>query len=211
MEQADKAVPGGDLFHHLHGELVVVARRVGGGKDRGELVLCRGHLVVLGFGEDAEFPQLFVQIFHVGRHPGLDGPKIVVFQLLAFGRLGAEQGAPAENEVLSLVVQLFVHQKVLLFRTDGCHHLFYFLVSEQPENPQRLFVDRLLRAEEGRLFVERLAAIGAEDRRDAEGAVLDKGVGSGVPSCIAPRFKGGAQPARWETRRIRLPFDEFFA
>ena len=56
MEQAHHAVLGGHIFHDLHGQLVVVAGGVGVGVDGGQLVLGRGHLVVLGLGQDAQLP-----------------------------------------------------------------------------------------------------------------------------------------------------------
>ena len=51
-----------NLLHHFHGQLVVVGCDVGDGENRGKLVLCGGNFVVLGLGEDAELPQLLVQI-----------------------------------------------------------------------------------------------------------------------------------------------------
>ena len=57
---------GGHFFHHLHRQLVVVGSDVGGGENGRQLVLGGRHLVVLGFGEHAQLPQLFVQILHKG-------------------------------------------------------------------------------------------------------------------------------------------------
>ena len=51
-----------------------------------QLVLRGGDLVVLGLGEDAELPELLVQLVHERRHARLDGAEIVVVQLLALGR-----------------------------------------------------------------------------------------------------------------------------
>ncbi len=70
MQQADQAVACGNLLHHLHDELVVVGGDVGGREDRRQLMLGRGDLVVLGLGEDAELPELFVQILHERRRRG---------------------------------------------------------------------------------------------------------------------------------------------
>ena len=57
----------------------------------------------------------------------------------------------------------------------------------------------------------RLAAVGAEDGRDAEYAVLDEGVGGCVPCGVTSRLKGGAQPAGGERGGIRLALDELLA
>ena len=50
VEQTHQAVAGGHVFHHFHGQLVVVGGHVGGGEDRRQLVLGGGHLVVLCLG-----------------------------------------------------------------------------------------------------------------------------------------------------------------
>ena len=62
-----------------------------------------------------------------------------------------------------------------------------------------------------RLFVQRLAAIGAEGRGDAEDAVLDKGVRGGIPCGVAPGLKGGPQAAGGEAGGVRFALDELFA
>lgn len=92
----------GDLFHRLHDELVLVARGVGVGVDGGHLVLAGGDLVVLGLGEHAELPQLFIELFHVGGHAGTERAEVVVVQLLTFRGLCAEQGTAAQAQVHAL-------------------------------------------------------------------------------------------------------------
>ena len=62
VQQADKTVLAGDLLHYLHRQLVVVGGDIGGGEDRRQLVLAGRDLVVLGLGENAELPQLLVQV-----------------------------------------------------------------------------------------------------------------------------------------------------
>ncbi len=104
MQQADHAVPLGDLLHRLHDELVLVAGGVRVAVDGGHLVLTGGDLVVLGLGEHAELPQLLVQLLHKGRHTRADDAEVVVVQLLTLGRLAAEEGAAAQPQVLTLEV-----------------------------------------------------------------------------------------------------------
>ena len=87
VKQADQPVAGGYIFHGLHGELVVVGCDVGGSEDGGQFMLRRSSLVVLCLGKDAQLPKLFVQFFHKGRNPGLDGAEVMVFQLLPLGAL----------------------------------------------------------------------------------------------------------------------------
>ena len=63
----------------------------------------------------------------------------------------------------------------------------------------------------GGLLVERFAAVGAEDGRNAEHAILDERVRGCIPCGVASCLKGGAQTARWERGGIRLTLDELLA
>ena len=121
-----------DLFHDLHGELVVVAGCVGVCIDGGHLVLSGGRLIVLGLAVNTQSPEVFVQVLHESCYPGTDGAVIVVIQLLTAGRLGAEEGAAGHPQVLPLVVHLLIHQEVLLLRADTGRDLAGLRVSEQP-------------------------------------------------------------------------------
>ncbi len=103
VQQAHQTVPGGHLLHDLHGQLVVVGGDVGSGIDGRQLVLGGSDLVVLRLGQDAQLPQLLVQVRHIRRHAGLDDAEIVVVQLLPLGRLRAEQRPAAEHQILPLV------------------------------------------------------------------------------------------------------------
>ena len=118
VKEAYQPVAGGDLLHDLHGQLVVVGGDIGGGVDRRQFVLGGCHLIVLGFGQDAQFPELLVQIGHIGGHAGFDNAEIVVVQLLTLRRLGAEERAAGEHEVLALFVHFFIDQEIFLFRPD---------------------------------------------------------------------------------------------
>ena len=126
VQQADEAVARRDLFHDLHGELVVVGGDVRGGKDGRELVLRGGDLVVLGLGEHAELPQLLVQIGHELRDARLDRAEIMVVHLLSLRRHCAEERAPAEHKVLALIEHGAVHEEIFLLgadeRTDASSH-----------------------------------------------------------------------------------------
>ncbi len=63
----------------VHGDIRLVV-------DRGDLMLGRSHLIVLGLRRHAQLPQLFVDVLHVGRDPLADRPEIMIVQLLAFWR-----------------------------------------------------------------------------------------------------------------------------
>ena len=119
-------------------------------------------LVVLGLGENAELPELLVQILHVGGDAGFDGTEVVILQLLTLGRLGAEERSAAELEVNTLLIQLLVDQKILLFGSHGGGDSRHVGLAEQVQDPDRLSAQALHRAEQRCLFVEHLAGVGAE-------------------------------------------------
>ena len=200
-----------DLFHDLHGELVVVAGGVGVGIDGSHLVLGGGRLIVLGLAVNTQGPEVFVQVLHEGCYPGTDGAVIVVIQLLTPGRLGTKQGAAGHPQILPLVVQLLIYQKVLLLRADTGNDLMGLCVPEQPQNADSLPADILHGAQQRRLFVQRVTAVGAQNGGDAEGALLDKGKGGGVPGGIATGLKGGPQAAGGEGGGIRLAPNQILA
>ena len=211
MQEADETVALRHLLHHLHGELVLVAGAVGVRIDGGHLVLTGGDLVVLGLGEDAQLPELRVQVLHVIRHPGADGAIVVVIQLLAPGSLGAEEGPAGEAQVLAFHVVLPVDEEVLLLGAHLGRDPAGLGVAEEPQDAHGLAAHLVHGAEEGGLLVQGLAGVGAEDRGDAEGGVLDEGEGRGVPGGVAPGLKGGPQPAGGEGGGVRLAPDQLLA
>ena len=211
VQQADHVVVRGDLLHDLHGELVVVGRDVRRGEDRGELVLRRGDLVVLGLGEDAEFPQLLVQLLHISGNAGLDRAEVVVLHLLPLGRHRAEQRAAGILQIGARIIILLVYEEILLLRADRRRDALGVLVAKQAQDTQRLLADRIHRTQQRGLFVQDFTGIGAERRRDAQGAVLDERIARGVPGGVAARLKGGAQSAGRERGGVRLALDQFLA
>ena len=211
MQQAVHAVAIGHLLHDLHGQLVLVGGDVGGAENGGQLMLGRGHLVVLGFGQDAQLPQLLVQLLHESGNTGAEGAEIVIVQLLPLGGTGAEQSAAGIEQILALIVHLAVDEKIFLLRAHGSLDIGDLGVAEQAEDAHGLPVDSLHRAEEGGLFIQRLTAERAEGGGDAQGAVLDKGVGGGVPGGIAPGLEGGPQAAGGEAGGVRLADNQLLA
>ena len=104
-----------------------------------------------------------------------------------------------------------VDQKILLLRADIRQDALHAVIAEQAEHPHAGAGNRFHRAQQRGLFVEHLARIGDKARRDAERAVLDKGVGGRVPCGIAARLEGRAQAAGRERGGIRLALDELLA
>ena len=211
VQQAHQPVPGGHLLHDLHGQLVVVSGDIGSGIDGRQLVLGGSHLVVLRLSQNAQLPQLLVQVGHIRRHAGLDGAEVVVVHLLPLGRLRAEQRAPAEHQILPLVEHGAIHKEVLLLGSHRGAHALDVRVAEQVQHAQRLLVQRLHGAQQRRLFIQRLAAVGTEGRRDTQRLILNKGIGRGIPGRVAASLKRGAQTAGGEAGRVRLTLDQLLA
>ena len=192
VEQTGEPVFGGDLFHQLHDDLVVIGGFVDVGIDDGKFVLRRRRFVVLCLGVDAQFPEFFVQFFHVGDDAGGDDAEIVVAQLLPFGTARAEEGASAEDEVGALFKEVFVDQKVLLFRSRHGDDLFDFGLAEQVQDFDGAAVEFFDGSKKGRFFVQSLSVVAAKSGGYAQNAVFYKGVAGRVPSGIAAGFEGGA-------------------
>ena len=211
MQQAHHVVMSGDLFHDLHRQLVVVGGDVCGAEDRRQLVLCGCDLVVLGLGQHAQLPQFFVQFLHISRHAGLDRAEVMIVQLLTLGRLCAEERAAGVDQIATLFINGFVNQEILLLRADGRDHALGSGVAEELQDAHRLIGKLLHRAQQRGLFVQRLAAVGTEGRGNAQRAVLDKGVGGGIPGSVAAGFKGRAQTTAGEGRSVRLALDQLLA
>ena len=211
VQQAHKTVARRDLFHDLHGELVVVGGDARAGEDGRKLVLRGGDLVMLGLGEHAELPQLLVQIGHKLRDARLDRAEIMVVHLLPLRRHRAEERASAEHQVLALIEHGAIHKEILLFGADERTYDLHVVHAEKLQHAQRLLAQRLHGAQKRRFLVKRLAAVGAERRRDAERFVLDKGIARRIPGGVAARLKRGAQSPGGEARSVRLAPDELLA
>ena len=84
-------------------------------------------------------------------------------------------------------------------------------VAEPAQDAQRLGAERLLRAQERDLEVERLAGVrdvGGRDRhRDAVRLDLEEDRAGDVPAGVAAGLEGRAQAARRERARVRLALD----
>ena len=211
VQQADEAVAGSDLLHHLHRELVLIGRNVDGRENGRELVLCGGDFVVLGLGEDPVPPEFFVELLHECRHTRLDGTEVVILEFLALGRLGAKQRAARKDEVLTLLIHALVDEEVLLFRAHLRDDALRRRVAEETQNAHRLTVEGLHALQKRSLLVEHFAAVREKRRGDIEGAVLDECKGRGIPCSIAAGLEGGAHAARRERGCIGLPHHELLA
>ena len=174
-------------------------------------MLSGGYLVVLGFGQNAQLPQLLIQVSHVSGNSGLDNAKVMIVHLLTLGGLGAEQGTAGIDQILALVIHCLIDQEVFLLGADGSANTFHILVAEQLQDAHGLTVQGLHGAQQRGFLIQSLAAIGAERGGNAKGLTLNKCVRGGVPGGVASGFKGCAQAAGGEAGSIRLALDQFFA
>ena len=195
MEQAHKTMAVRDLLHDLHRDLVLITGCVGITVNRRHFMLGRRHLVVLGLGEDAQLPELIVQILHKGGNSGADRAKIVILKFLSSGRLGAKERSACHDQVFALLVQLLVKQKVFLLGAHLGDDPGGSRISEETKNTYCLFAHSIHGAQKRSLLVQRVSGIGAEDRGNAQRLFLNKCKGSGIPGCISSGFEGGAKTA----------------
>ncbi len=121
VEQALHAVLLGDGLERRHQQLLMVGGDVGPLEHRRDLELAGRDLVVAGLGRDAELEQLTLGVHHEAQHPVGDGAEVVVVELLALGRLGAEQRAARVDQVGAREEEVPVDQEVLLLGTAERH------------------------------------------------------------------------------------------
>ena len=117
-------------------------------------MLCRGHLVVLCLCRNAKLPEFLVNRLHVSTDTLTDDTKVMVVQLLALGRLCAEQRPAGVDQIVALVVHGLINKEVLLLRADGGGHALHVAVAEQLQNPEGLLVQGLHAVQQRRLLVQ---------------------------------------------------------
>lgn len=157
-----------------------------------------GDLVVLRLGQHAQLPELLVQLAHERGNAGLDRTVVVVVQLLALGRLCAEQRPAAQLQIGAAVVHGGVDEEIFLLRADLRDNVLCLGVAEQPQDADARLVQLPHGAQQRRFLIQRLTAVGAEYGGDIQCFVLHEGVGRGIPSGVAPGLKGGAETAGGE-------------
>ena len=215
VQQADEAVAAGHVLHDLHRQLLVVGADVRVLEDRRDLVLARRDLVVAGLDRHAELGQLALGLEHEGEHALGDRAEVVVVELVALRRLGAEQRAAGGDQVGALEEVLLVDQEVLLLGADRGEDALGVLVAEQPQRADRRLRERVHRAQQRDLGVERLAGPRRERGRDAEQRAVrvleDERRAGRVPGGVAAGLEGGADAAGRERGGVRLALDQLLA
>ena len=135
----------------------------------------------------------------------------MVIHFLTLGGLCTKQRTAGVNQILALVVHLLIDKEILLLRADGGTNTLDVLIAEELQNPHRLTVQRFHGAQQGRLLIQCLAAVGAERSGDAEGLALNERIRSGVPCGIASCLEGCPQAAGREAGSVRLALNQFLA
>jgi hypothetical protein len=215
VQQADQAVLARDLGQHLHRQLLVIGSDVRVLEHRRDLVLAGRDLVVTGLDRHPELRELELRLHHEGEHALRDRAEVVVVELVALRRLGAEQRALGVDQVGPLEVVLLVDQEVLLLRTDRREDALGARIAEQLQRTDRGARQRVHRAQQRDLGVERLARPRRERRRDAEQRPVrvleDERRAGRVPGRVAARLEGRAHAAGRERRRVGLALDQLLA
>ena len=140
MKQANHVVFCCNFFHDFHSQLVVIDSNICCIKYRSKLMLCRSNFIMFRFCRNTEFPELFVQIMHVSCNTWLQSSEIVIFHFLSFRSRSTDQCTSAEDQVLSLIVEVFVYKKIFLLRTYGCVDVFDFCIAKKTKNLNSLFI-----------------------------------------------------------------------
>ena len=208
VKQDREIVLGGQIAQHVHRQDVRVGGEIGQIEDRRNLVLGGRDLVVGAPDRDSQpphpLPGLGHEAVHAIRQPG----EVVVRQLLAARRRGAEQGASRGDEVRPRQIHAAVDQEELLLPADVAHHRGRLRVAEMVQQPQGLLVDRHARPQQGRLLVQGLAGPGHEGGRNVERLAVDEGRRTRVPSHVGRRLVGLAQPAVGKGRPVGLGLEQ---
>ncbi len=214
VQQAGEAVLRRDLLQHLHRHHLVIDGDVGVLEDRRDLVLARRDLVVTRLHRHADLEQLRLGFRHEGEHALGDGAEVLILQLLALRRLGAEERAAGVDQIGAREIEVAIDQEVLLLGTAGREHALGG-GAEQLQHADRLLRNRFHRAQQRRLLVERLARPaherGRNDERRAVAVHVEPGRARRIPRRVAARLERGAHAARRKARRVRLALDQFLA
>jgi hypothetical protein len=139
----------------------------------------------------------------------------VVVELVALGRVGAEQRAAGQHQVRAGVEVLLVEEEVLLLGADGREDPVGVLVAQQPQRADRGLRERVHRAQQRDLGVERLTRPGDERRRDAEQRAVrvleDERRARRVPRGVAAGLERVADAAGRERGGVGLALDQLLA
>ena len=128
VQQYTEFVALGYTGHYIHQQRVVVNSKVQFFEDGSTLELSRSHFIVTGAEWNTEPVGFIFKIPHESINPFRNGAKIMVFQLLSFGRRVTEHGSSCHDQIRAGIGQALINHKILLFPSKGCSNLAYVLV-----------------------------------------------------------------------------------
>ena len=174
-------------------------------------VLARRDLVVARLHRDADLVELGLQLVHEGEHAIGDRAEVLVLHLLALRGLGAEERPARVDQIRAREVEVPVDQEVLLLGPAGRDDAIG-VRPEELQDADGLLRQRLDRAQERRLLVERLTRPAHERGRDDERRPVlpdqQPGRARRIPGGVAARLERGPHPAGREARGIGLALDQ---
>ena len=174
MKEANHVVLVGNFFHDLHGQLVVVNCNVCGIKYRSQLMLCRSNFVMFCFCRNTKFPELFVKIMHVSGNTWLQGSEVMIFHFLSFWCGSSQKCTSAEDQVFSLLIEIFVNQEVFLLRSYRCVDMTDLFVSKDVKDTNCFFIQNIHGTEKRSFLIQCLSAVGAECGRNVKCFIFDE-------------------------------------
>ncbi len=214
VEDGLHAVLERGAFERAHDEHLMIGGDVGRFVDGRKLVLAGGDFVVAGLDGDGELEHLRLGFDHEGQHAVGNRAEIVIILLVPLGRLGAEKGAVAVDQVRPGQEEAAIDEEIFLLRADGRKDPRRRF-AEELENALGLLVDGGHRAEERGFLVERFTGVAEEGRRDDEGRAVgilhDKRGACRIPCGVAACFEGGADAAGRKAAGVGFALNEFLA
>jgi hypothetical protein len=119
MHQAREAVFRRHPLHRLHRHHLVIGGDVGAFEHWRHFVLGGRHFVMARLDRHADFVELRFAFRHEGEDALGDGSEVLIFELLALRRTGAEQGAAGVEQVRAREIEVAVDQEVFLLGPAG--------------------------------------------------------------------------------------------
>ena len=156
-----------------------------------------------GFYRNSEQHTFLLQISHIRQSSGWNGTKIMVVQLLSFGRSVAQQSSSGHDQIGTRIGQGTVHQKVFLFPTQSGGHFFHVFVEIFTYFRGCLVYGR--KSSQKRNFViQSFSCIGNKNRRNTQSGSVYECRRCGIPSGVTSCLKSISNSSVRETGRIGL-------
>ena len=108
------------FFHGIHCKLVMVNCNICTLKYWCHLMLCRCNLIMLCLSRYTIFPKLHIKVVHKCCNSWLYGTKVMILHFLSLWSRCTKKCPSAENQILSLIIKLFIYKKIFLFWTNCC-------------------------------------------------------------------------------------------